>query len=244
MRAGHALVASGLLILVSSAAEARADPADSGLASGGGWISTRLSVGARFTYYWLEETRRSGENGYDNSDLSGNFLGSLWGLDAQQHYFPNPYLEYRVASGFGIGVMYDQLRVRTLDWANQEQTVTAGDGDLEIRGVGVYWVARYRNASRYSPYATAGYAWYQSHFFVTPGWAAAGRQFLVEDTEGWFVSGGCTVNVAKHLGVDASVRYSHLADVAARAQLVGNRYRTGSFPMRYSAITLGVSYAF
>ena len=244
MRSLRVSMVLGGLMLVSVAAEVRAAPADSGSASAGGWISTRLSVGARFTYYRLEETRRSGENGYDNGNLSGNFLGSLWGLDAQQHYIPNPYLEYRVLSGLGIGVMYDELRVKTLDWANQEQMVTAGDGDLEIRGIGAYLLARYRNPSRYSPYATAGYVWYQTHFDVTPAWAAAGRRFLVEDTEGWFVSGGCTVRVAKHLGVDASVRYSHIGDVAARAQLVGNRYRTGAFPMRYTALALGVTYAF
>ena len=118
MRSLRVSVVASLLTLVSVVAEVRAAPADSGSGSGGGWISTRLSVGARFTYYWLEETRRSGENGYDNGNLSGNFLGSLWGLDAQQHYFPNPYFEYRVSSGFGIGAMYDQLRVKTLDWAN------------------------------------------------------------------------------------------------------------------------------
>jgi opacity protein-like surface antigen len=207
-------------------------------------VATRLSVGARFNYYWLEESRRSGENGYDNGNLSGNFLGSLWGIDAQQHYFPNPYVEYQLLSGVGVGVMYDELRVKTLDWANEEHTVTAGDGDLEIRGVGLYLLARYRNPTRYAPYATVGYGWYTSHFFVTEAWAVAGRRFLVEDTQGWFVSGGCSVNVAKHIAVDVSARYSHLADVQARAQLVGNRYRTGAFPMRYTALTLGVAYAF
>jgi hypothetical protein len=207
-------------------------------------VAKRLSVGGRFTHYWLEESRRSGENGFDNGNLSGNFLGSLWGIDAQQHYFPNPYIEYQVLSGLGVGVMYDELRVRTLDWANEEHTVTAGDGDLEVRGVGVYLLARYNNPTRYAPYLTFGYGWYKSHFFVTEAWAAAGRRFLVEDTQGWFVSGGCSVTLAKHIAVDVSARYSHLADVQARAQLVGNRYRTGAFPMRYTALTLGVAYAF
>ena len=244
MRSTSASLALSLLVLASAASEIRAAPPDAP-ASGGGWISTRLSLGASFTHFRLEETRRSGENGYDNGNLSGNFLGSLWGLDAQQHAFPNPYLEYRVVSGFGIGVTYDQVRARTLDWANEEQQVTAGDGDLELRGVGVYLVARYRSPSRYSPHASAGYAWYDSHFDVSPGWAAPGRRFVVEDTEGWFVSAGCTVKVVKGFGLDASVRYSDIDDVAAHAYLTGGkRYRGGAFPMRYIAFAVGVAYAF
>jgi hypothetical protein len=237
-------LATSLVVLTSVASEVRAAGPDSGTTSGGGWISTRLSLGASFTHYRLEETRRSGANGYDNANLSGNFLGSLWGLDAQQHYFPNPYLEYRLVSGFGVGVLYDQVRARTLDWANEEKTTTAGDGDLELRGVGIYAVARYRNPSRYAPHASAGYAWYSSRFFVSPGWAAPGRRFVVEDTGGWFVSAGCTVDVAKGFGLDASVRYSHIDDVAARAYFGDKRYRGGAFPMRYVAFALGVAYAF
>ena len=234
-----------LVMLMSAASEICAAPPGTRPTSRGGWISTRLLLGASFTNYALEETRRSGENGYDNGNLSGNFLGSLWGLDAQQHYFPNPYLEYRIVSGIGVGVMYDQVRAKTLDWANEEQRITAGDGDLELRGVGVYLVARYRNSSRYSPHASAGYAWYKSHFFVSPGWAAPGRRFVAEDTDGWFMSAGCTVDVAKGFGVDASLRYSDVDDVAARAYLSsGKRYRGGAFPMRYIAFAIGVAYAF
>ncbi len=93
-----------LAMLMSAASDICAAPPGTPPASGGGRISTRLSLGASFTNYGLEETRRSGENGYDNGNLSGNFLGSLWGLDARQHYFPNPYLEYRIVS--------DEIRTR------------------------------------------------------------------------------------------------------------------------------------
>ena len=233
------------LLLLSVPARAQDAPA-AGERPGFGqrWIATRLSIGARFTYFWLEDTRRAGENGYDNGNLSGNFLGSLWGLDAQQHYFPNPYLEYRVVSAFGIGVSYDQVRAKTLDWANEEHTLTAGDGELELRGVGVYLVASHRNRSRFEPYANAGYAWYESRFFVSQGWAAPGRRFVVEDTDGWFVAAGCTVTLGRHLGIDAMVRHSQVGDVAARAYLVRNRHRDGAFPMRYDALAVGIAYAF
>ena len=242
-----ALQALALLLVLSGSAGAEEASASGGRVStfGEKWIATRLSIGARFTYYWLADSRRSGENGYDNGNLDGNFLGSLWGLDAQQHYFPNPYLEYRVVSAFGIGVTYDQLRARTLDWADEDQTTTAGDGDLEIRGVGVYVFARYRNGSRFEPYATAGFAWYASQFFVSPLWAAPGRRFVVEDTDGWFATAGCKWGIGRHLGLDAHFRHSQVGDVAARAYLgSGNRYRGGAFPMRYDALAVGAVYAF
>jgi hypothetical protein len=243
---GSACGALTLLLALTASARADEPPAPAGQSRSFGtrWIATRLTVGARFTYYWLEDTRRSNENGYDNGNLAGNFLGSLWGLDAEQHDFPNPYLEYRVVSAFGVGVTYDQLRARTLDWANAQQTVTAGDGDLEIRGVGVYLLARYRNRTRFEPYASAGWAWYKSHFDVSPGWAAPGRRFVVENTDGWFATAGCKMGLGRHLGLDAMFRHSQVGDVAARAYLVGNHYRGGAFPMRYDALGAGVLYAF
>ena len=235
-----------IVLLASAAASAEEAPtaAESHPGFGERWIATRLSIGARFSYFWLEDTRRSGENGYENSNLEGNFLGSLWGLDAQQHYFPSPYLEYRVASGFGLGVTYDEQRARTLDWANEDHSATAGDGDVEIRGVGVYVTARHRNRTRFEPYANLGFAWYHSHFYESPGWSAPGRRFVVEDTDGWFVAAGCRVSLGQHVAIDAMYRYSNVGDVVARAYLVGNHYRGGAFPMRSDLVGLGAAYTF
>lgn len=237
-----------LMIVLLASAAAGADVAPTAAQGqpgfAGRWIATRLSIGARFSHFWLEETRRAGENGYDNSNLEGNFLGSLWGLDAQQRYFPSPYVEYRVASAFGVGVTYDEARAKTLDWADEDHVATAGDGDVEIRGVGVYVVARYRNRTRYEPYANLGFGWYRSRFFESPGWSAPGRHFVVDDTEGWFVAAGCKVNLGRHLGIDALYRHSHVNDVVARAYLSKNRYRGGAFPMRSDGLGVGVVYAF
>ena len=145
-------------------------PKDSGFVRS--WVATRLSLGARVTFFWLQDTRRSSNTGFDNANLTGNFLGSLWGLDGKQHYFPNPFLEYRVISSFGVGAAYDQARAKTLDWANQEKLITAGDGDLQIRGLQTYLFGRYRNRSRATPYAQLGWGWYWSEFFESPGWSA------------------------------------------------------------------------
>jgi len=240
----HLYVMLVIVLQASAAASAEGSPAESRPGFGERWIATRLSVGARFSYFWLQDTRRAGENGYENSNLEGNFLGSLWGLDAEQHAFPSPYLEYRVASGFGLGVTYDQQRAKTLDWANEDHSATAGDGDVEIRGVGVDVTARYRNHTRFEPYANLGFAWYHSHFYESPGWSAPGRRFVVEDTHGWFVAAGCRVSVGKHVAIDGMYRYSDVADVVARAYLVGNHYRGGASPMRSDLLGLGVAYTF
>lgn len=243
-----ALVFAAPLTIASTFADGlAAAPAGSSSSSfGERWIAGRLRLGARFTYDWLEDSRRSGENGYDNANLAGNFLGSLWGLDARQHYFPNPYLEYRVISGVGVGVVYDELRARTLDWAdNDEHQGLSGDGDLDIRGIGAYAVGRYRNRSRFEPYGSLGYSWYHSHFHVSPGWAGPGKSFEVAHTQGWFATAGCQASANEHLAIDATFRHAHLDAVAARAYLgIGNHYRAGAFPMRNDSLAIGLTYGF
>jgi opacity protein-like surface antigen len=212
----------------------------------GRWIVNRLTIGARITQFWLEDTRRSDANGFDNLNLTGNFLGSLWGLDARQHYFPNPFVEYRVISAFGVGVAYDQARAKTLDWGNAQQTITAGDGDVEIRGLQFYGFGRYRNRTRLTPYASVGFARYWSHFLVSPDWALPGRRFEVDDTSGWFFSGGCSVALVRHLGLEALYRHSQVEAVSGRAYFNynRNRHRGGAFPMRNDLFGAGLSYAF
>ncbi|MCU0243075.1 MAG: porin family protein [Vicinamibacteria bacterium] len=210
------------------------------------WIGSRLTVGARLNHYGLIETRRYGDNGLDNANLTTNFVGSLWGLDTKQHGFPNPFVEYRLAKGIGIGVAYDELRAKTLDWTSDEKVAIGGDGDLEIRGVNAYITARYKNRTRFEPFVFAGYAWYNSDFDESPEWAAPGRYFVVAGTDGWVAGGGGRVRVTSHIGADVTYRHAQLRDVSARAVLTGGggRNRTGAFPMRYNAFALGLSYTF
>lgn len=208
------------------------------------YVAGRLRVGATFTHYALEDTRRSGDSGYDNGNLDGNFLGSLWGLDVQQHWWPNPYVEYRILSGFGLGVGYDQLRAKTLDWANDERTAVAGDGDVEMRGVGVYVFGRYRNRTRLEPYGSIGYSWYESSFDVSPGWAAPGRRFEVENTSGWMISVGANLALTRKIAADVTLRHSEIGDIQARAYFRPNRYRAGAFPMQYNALGFGAVITF
>jgi opacity protein-like surface antigen len=207
-------------------------------------VRGRLAAGVRGSHSWLVENRRSGPNGYDNSNKSGNFLGSLWGLDARQRYVPGPVLEYRIVGPFGVGAAYDRVRVKTLDWGNPEHTITAGDGDLEIRGAQAYAFGRYRNRTRATPYLQVGFAHYGSRFLESPGWAAPGRYFEVGATQGWLVTAGVRVAVWKGVAVDGSYQRLQLGDVEAVAHLAGGGRVKGSFPVRSNVVSLGVFYGF
>jgi opacity protein-like surface antigen len=240
-----ALVLAALVLL---AGRGGAEDVDSGTGARPGFlrrsVQGRLTVGLRGTHSWLVENRRAGENGYDNSNKKGNFLGSLWGLDAQQQYVPLPLVEYRVVGAFGAGAAYDQVKIKTLDWANPERTVTAGDGDLEIRGVQAYAFGRYANRTRATPYVQVGFAHYWSRFLESPGWAAPGRYFEVDDTQGWFVTAGVRFAVGKGLAVDACYQRRQLGDIKAAAHLPGGGRIKGVFPVRSNVVAVGVVYGF
>jgi hypothetical protein len=208
------------------------------------YVGGRLAIGARVSHSWLAENRRSDENGYDNSNKKGNFLGSLWGLDAQQRYVPSPFLEYRIVSAFGVGAAYDQVRVKTLDWGNAEHTMTAGDGDLQIRGVQVYAFGRFVNRTRVTPYGQIGFAHYWSRFFESAGWAAPGRYFEVGDTQGWLVSAGLRIALWKGIGLDGSYERLQLSDVNASAHFANGGRTKGVFPVRSDVVAMGVIYGF
>jgi hypothetical protein len=204
----------------------------------------RLVVGVRLSHRWLEDSRRYGENGLDNHNTDVNFLGSLWGLDPLQRYVPAPFVEYRVVRGFGAGVAYDEARVKTLDWANDDHTATAGDGDLRLRGLQIYAFGRLRNRTRFTPFVRGGFSRYGSAFFEDPGWALPGRYFEVAGTHGWFADAGVRVALWRGIDLEASVEHSWLKDVDAKAHLQGGGGRRGSFPLRNDALRLGAAYRF
>lgn len=180
-----------------------------------------------------------------HANRRGNFLGSLWGLDPKQSYLPKPFLEYRIVSAFGVGVAYDQLRVKTLDWGNAERTVTAGDGDLRMRGGQAFVFGRLANRTRLTPYARFGFAYYWSAFFESSGWATPTRSFEVSDTRGWVADAGVRVAAYRGLAVDASYEHQQLSDVKAAVRFTsGGRGTKGTFPVRNDAVALSLSYSF
>jgi hypothetical protein len=153
-------------------------------------------------------------------------------------------VEYRVVRGFGAGVAYDEARIKTLDWASDDHTATAGDGDLRLRGLQIYAFGRLRNRTRFTPLFRGGFSRYGSAFFEDPGWALPGRYFEVQGTRGWFADAGVRVALWRGIDLDASVEHSWLKDVDAKAHLQNGGGRRGAFPLRNDALRVGAAYRF
>jgi opacity protein-like surface antigen len=240
-----------LLCLLGAVAAAE-EPGSSDASPGfmGRLVRNRLTLGADWTRVFLDDTRRPDTEGIlDNTSASGNFLGSLWGLDAKQGYAPEPTVEYRVVSSFGLGASYSQLRVKTLDWGAGGTTIV-GDGDVEIRGALLYAFARLPNRTRLTPYARAGLARYDSRFFVLASWTGGqpGRVIQVDGTSGWFAAVGSAVALGRHVALDAFWRRLDVGAVAARAYFDiihrPHHHLDGAFPMTNNTVGLGIAYRF
>ncbi len=251
MRVGAVAAACALSVCLGGAVRGEAASPGAEASFFDRWIRTRLTIGADWTHLSLDDTRRLGADGPDNKNTRGNYLGSLWGLDARQHVFPDPFVEYRVVSSVGVGASFDQRRARTLDWGDNVQRVAVfGDGDVEVRGVQAYAFGRYRIRMRVTPYGRIGIARYRSRFLVLPSWTGGdpGRVIQVDDTSGWFFAVGSEVAVGHHAALDAFYRRSLVRDVATRDynDIIHRpqQHRSGAFPMHGHELGVGVAYTF
>lgn len=206
------------------------------------WMKDHLEVGARVCYFKLQDNRRSGDNGYDNWNLDQNYIGSLWGLDEEQNYFPRLYVQYAFIPYAGVGLTYDQAKAKTLDWGNEEKTVESSDGSLEIVGPLLYLFGRYPNASHFMPFAELGVAHYAADFNQSGERGNTGHHMNVDDTDALFVGLGLMASLPRHWSCELYYRRMENADVDAKSDLSGEVTRRGSFPMDYDLFALGASY--
>jgi opacity protein-like surface antigen len=232
-----------VLVLAATLTGSVAVPAAEAERAQPGLIHGRLSLGLRVSHWSLSDSRRYAEDGSLDNHNPGNFLGSLWGLDPKQNWIPLPCLEYRVFSGFGIGAAYDQQRIKTLDWADDDKTTVSGDGDLQLRGAQVFAFGRYRNHSRFTPLARAGWGYYWAAFYENAGWQPP-RWMEVENSHGWFGGVGVEIAVKDQLGADVSFEHMALSDITAKAHLLYGGHKNGVFPVSGNALRLGVRFTF
>lgn len=82
------------------------------------WPSlSRIAVGTRFTHFSL-------------MDDSGDFLGSIDKLDAQQSYLPNKlFVEYMITHRYGLELTWDKLQASTITTSDGHN-----DGDIVLSG--------------------------------------------------------------------------------------------------------------
>lgn len=209
-----------------------------------------FEIGVRSYHYNLRDTRRRGDTGYDNANWYGNinFIGSIWGLDEIQNYLPRLYVQVALTPYAGIGVSYDTIGAKTVDWGNAERTRTATDGSLHLHGGLLYAFLRYPLYFGLQPFCEIGGAWYRSQFTEAATWKATGDGYRmkVDHTKGYFVALGVNVALTDDWALSVYWRRMMDLDVKARAYFDPgpDPNRVGSFPMEYTMFGIGASYVF
>ena len=211
------------------------------------WLD-RFSAGLRFYHFELRDTRRTVRGRTRNSNVQGNFIGSIWGLDEDQDYLPRLHVQYMFIPYLGAGLTYDHVSAETVDWGDEEATRTSSDGVVDIWGPMIYLIGRYPNSTRCTPFVELGWAAYFASFDTDPAWAATapGYRFEVDDTSGYYFGAGVDIEVRGRWSVSLYVRRMNDAEVDARAYFTpGPRVgRYGAFPMEYTLVGLGASCRF
>jgi len=209
------------------------------------WMRGRVEVGARVSMIDLRDDTRSGPTGPENRNPN-NFLGSIWGLDAEDDVLPRLFVQVKIHEQFGVGLTYDSLTLKTLDWANAEKTLKTTDGDLEAWGPLVYFFARTKPYRRVQGVAELGLAWYFTSFKVDPMWVGGNpdRRFETEDTRGIFLALGAEVRIAEDWRLGVYWRRMFNADVDAEAFVGRGNSRIGNFPLEYDMYSAGVTWEF
>ena len=165
------------------------------------WIEDRLSLGTRVLWYSLTDTKKG-------EPFEGSFLGSIYKTDEVQDNAPiYAYLNYAITKYFGVGISYDQFKIKTLDNG-------AGDGTFDINGPITYLFAQYPNDSFVTPFAEIGAAFYSVSFDARDEWTYGGgdgttvrRRFDPDNTVGFALGGGLDFEIYKGLTANLYVRY-------------------------------------
>ncbi|MEM0967122.1 MAG: hypothetical protein AAGJ81_13340 [Verrucomicrobiota bacterium] len=204
------------------------------------YIRDRLSIGTRVLWYSLTDTE-SGE------EFNGSFIGSLNRTteeqDAAPVYF---YLEYAISPYFGVGISYDQFKVKTLDSGG-------GDGTFELDGPIIYAFGRFENGSAFTPFGEIGLAFYGTSFDARPEWTFSNggttviNRFEPDDSTGFVIGGGLDIEIIKHLSANIYLRYVSVdidVDYFFSPFSTTTPLNTATFPGDHFAYGLGLKYTF
>ncbi len=210
------------------------------------FIKDRVQVGTRSAHRILidDDSGHKGE-GFG----SGTFLGTIYGLDVEQNYFPlQIYGRFFINEFLGLELGYDQYKAKSLI-RNSPYT----DGDLEISGMTFSLIGFYRNTSKFIPYSGLGLGVFSSDFSAIARWrssynGARQRKMIVDDVTAIIVSLGVMWEFTDRWNLDLSTKYIGNADVDAVFKgytgSVLDTVQPGYFPMDSYALQIGLSYNF
>jgi hypothetical protein len=155
----------------------------------------KIQGGVRALYTHLMADRKG-------EPFNDSFIGSIYGLDADQDYLPyRPYVQAVFYPGMGFGMSYDRLRVATVDDGG-------GDGDVVMDGFYLYLLGEYQNETIFTPYLELGYVFYNNRFDAKDSWSDNGRrEFALEDSGSIYFGGGCDIDITPNWYVGVYARY-------------------------------------
>ncbi len=204
------------------------------------YIKDRLSIGTRVLWYSLTDTEQGEE-------FDGSFLGSINRTEEDQDLAPvYIYVEYAITPYFGIGISYDQFKVKTLDSGG-------GDGTFELDGPIIYGFGRFENGSAFTPFAEIGMAFYSNSFNARDEWtfsdgsSTVRNRFEPDDATGFVIAGGLDYEIVENLSANIYLRYTSVdfdVDYYFTPNSTTTPYRKGTFPGDHFSYGIGLKYTF
>lgn len=199
------------------------------------WKDPSFQVGTRMLQVKLQDKTRG-------KPSDGSYFGTITRINEKQDNAPDKvYLQYRLFdSPVWFGVSYDHVTAHTQDDLSLVPDGSGSDGDEEITGFTPYLQAAWDNQTRFTPFAEAGYAFYQAKF-VPNSWGNNGQRWVdaKSSVSGIELGGGLNVRLYKNLSADIFAKYVKVDDITGSWYYnYGNNYG-GPFIMTMSYVAYG-----
>ena len=207
------------------------------------FIKDRLEIGLRMTYFkYTDAEKRS----YDaNGNLTGGYTAgiSTYNLADVQYYAPLPYLRYNIIKYLALQIAWERTKGKadTLDPVDPHN-----DGNLILSGPSLMLLGRYPNETIFTPYAGIGFAFLSADFEEDDSWSQDGfLNMESEDTTGFMLSLGCSIQLMEYVAVDLSLSYMQ-AKSDTRYWIRGENYdrATWEYPADALLYQMGVKFLF
>ena len=158
------------------------------------YIANKLEIGTRITHVVLLEDSRG-------EPYNGSFVGSITMLKEDQDYLPTKfYVQYKFMPCLGIGLSYDRVGAEAWDHGGT-------DGTTVLSGPLLYLLGCYPNSTKFTPFCELGAAFYSADFDAASGWSMPGKDFVLDNTQGFYLALGCDWQIMEQFSVNVYGRY-------------------------------------